>query len=211
LTKGAENNILSDLIDKYGKYILNRSISVFNKASLHHRKWILNEKKKQLIYWEIGEKIEENNIDEIDRKILFSLNKNARISIIEISDKLNISSSLIIQRIKKLLKKGIIQAFRAGLNREKLNIDYCKSLIYYQNKTTEKEKELLNYCKNLLGIIGISQSIGSWDLELEFELKNYKEFHKVMKEIKNKFELVRNFDTLYIEKEYGESFIPKKL
>jgi len=139
------------------------------------------------------------------------LNENARIPIIEIASELKISSSLAIQRIKKLQQKEIIGAFRIGLNREKLGMNYCKSFIYYQNKTTEKEKQLLNYCYNLSNILGVSQSIGPWDLELEFEVKNYNDFHKIMKEMKNKFPLIKSFDTVYIEKEYGLSFLPDNL
>jgi len=201
------DKILSEFMNKYSEFIVNRDITVFNKATLHHRKWLLKQK-QQPVYWLIGGKIEEIKIDDIDKKILKILNENARIPIIEIASELKISSSLAIQRIKKLQQKEIIGAFRIGLNREKLGMNYCKSFIYYQNKTTEKEKQLLNYCYNLSNILGVSQSIGPWDLELEFEVKNYNDFHKIMKEMKNKFPLIKSFDTVYIEKEYGLSFLP---
>ena len=203
------DKVLNDFMNKFSKFILERAISVFNKATIHHRKWFL-EQKQEPIYWLVGGKSEEIKTDEIDKKILKLLNENARIPIIEISDKLKISSSLVIQRIKKLQEKGIINVFRIGLDRAKLGIDYCKAFIYYQNKTTESENELLYYCYNLQNILGVSQSIGPWDLELEFEVKNYYYFHRLLKEIKNKFPIIANFETVYIEKEYGLSFLPKK-
>jgi len=203
------DKILTDFMNKYSEFIVNRAITVFNKATLHHRKWLI--KKEQPVYWLIGGKTDESKIDEIDKKILNILDKNARKPIIEIAKEAGISSSLTIQRIKKLQQKGVIGAFRLGLGREKLRMNYCKSFVYYQNKTTEKENHLLNYCYTLPNILGVSQSIGPWDLELEFEVKNYDEFHHIMKEMKNKFPLIRSFDTVYIEKEYGESFLPEDM
>lgn len=201
------DKVLTSFMNRYSEFIVNRAITVFNKATLHHRKWLLKNEKP--IDWLLGGKIEEEKIDKIDMKILNILNKDARKPIIEIAEEIKISSSLVIQRIKKLQQKGIIGAFRVGLNREKLGINYCKSFISYQNKTSEKEKELLEYCYILPNILGVSQSIGTWDLELEFEVENYNDFHKIMKEMKNKFPLIRSFDTVYIEKEYGLSFLPK--
>lgn len=198
---------LAEFMNKYSPYILERAISIFNKATLHHRKWLLND--KQQVSWLLGGKIEEEKIDEKDRIILKLLNENARIPIIEIAEKSKISSTLAIQRIKKLQEKGIIGAFRVGLNREKLEINYCKAFIYFQGKTTEKENKLLEYIYSLPEILGVSQSIGPWDLELEFEVKNYDDFHRILKEIKNNYEIVSSFETCYIEKEFGLSFLPE--
>lgn len=199
------DKVLNNFMNKYSSFISERAISVFNKATIHHRKWILNDKD---FSWILSGQAEKDETDNLDKKILNDLNEDARKLVIEISDKLKVSSSLVIQRIKKLKEKGIIGTFRVGLNREKLGINYCKAFIYYQNKTTSKENYLLDYCKSLKGIIGISQSIGPWDLELEFEVKNYDEFHKILKEIKNKFPIIANFETVYIEKEHGLSFLP---
>lgn len=204
------NQILTRFMNKYSKNIAERTITVFNKATLHHRKWLLPSK-QQDINWLLGGKIEELKIDSIDKKILHILNKNARTPVIEIVRKLNISSSLAIQRIKNLKKKEIIGAFRLGINREKLGINYCKAFVYYQNKTAESENQLLQYCHSLPTILGVSQSIGPWDLELEFEVKHYNEFHIIMKEMKNKFQIIANFETVYIEKESGASFLPANL
>ena len=203
--------VLDGFMNKYSHYVQERAITVFSKATLHHREWLLKKKKQeqQPIYWLLGGEIETIALDEIDKKILKLLNKNARVSIVDIAHNVKISSSLTIQRIKKMQQKGIIEAFRIGLNREKLGINYCKSFIYYQNKTIEKENQLLYYCYNLPNILGVSQSIGPWDLELEFEVKNYDDFHKIMKDMKNKFPLIRSFDTVYIEKECGLSFLPE--
>jgi len=199
------DKVLDGFMNLYSEFVAERGISVFNKATIHHRKWLIDDKNE--VSWKLGGKKEE--IDEIDRKILVELEKNARVSVIDMAEKARISSTLVIQRIKKLREKDVIGAFRLSLNREKLGIHYCKAFIYYQNKTTEKEEKLLKYVYSLNEILGVSKSIGSWDLELEFEVKSYDDFHKIMKELKNKFDIISSFDTGYIEKELGESFMPK--
>ena len=201
--------ILTEFMDKFSEHILNRSVTVFNKATLHHRKWLVDETIPN--YWTLGSKIESFELNQIDRDILNLLSINARRPLIEIANKIQISSSLAMQRIRKLTNKKIIGAFRIAINREKLNMNYCKSFIYYQNKTSKKEDKLIGYCNGSKYILGVSKSIGPWDLELEFEVGNYSQFHKIMKEMKNKFPLIKNFDTAYIEKEYGQSFLPKNV
>ncbi|MFC2134635.1 Lrp/AsnC family transcriptional regulator [Bacteroidota bacterium] len=202
------DSILTKFMNKYSEFILNRAVTVFNKATLHHRKWLVNN--RESLYWLLGGKVEEPIIDDIDWKILFILSNNAREPLIKIAQSVGISNSLTLQRIKKLQKKEIIGTFRISIDREKLRINYCKSFVYYQNKTSENEEQLLRYCRQLPQIFGVSQSIGSWDLELEFEVRDYDEFHKIMKEMKNKFPLVRSFDTVYIETEFGQTFLPRE-
>jgi len=202
------NLVLSDFMNKYSTHIFNRVISVFNKATLHHRRWLIDDQNQK--QWELGGQIENIKLDELDLEIIKLLNKNARMQIVEMANKTNISSSLVIQRIKKLQEKGIIGGFRLGLNKEKLGLHYCKAFVYYQNETTKKENQLLTSCYNIPNILGVSQTIGPWDLELEFEFKTYDEFHKTMKELKYQFPLIANFETIYIEQEYGNSFLPYK-
>lgn len=202
------NLVLSDFMNKYSEYIFNRVISVFNKATLHHRMWLIKNQEQK--YWELGGQVENIKLDKLDLEILKLLNKNARMQIVEIANKTNISSSLAIQRIKKLQKKGVVGGFRIALNQKKLGLHYCKAFVYYQNETTKKENQLLTYCHSIPNILGVSQTIGPWDLELEFEFKTYDEFHKIMKKLKYQFPLIANFETIYIEKEYGNSFLPYK-
>ena len=59
-------------------------------------------------------------LDAIDLKILDLLQENARITIKEISKQLNLSTTPIFERIKKLEKQGIIDRYIAILNPEKL-------------------------------------------------------------------------------------------
>ena len=64
--------------------------------------------------------IRNTTLDQVDINILNLLQSNARLTIKEISSQLNLSSTPIYERIKKLEKLGIIDKYVALLNQEKL-------------------------------------------------------------------------------------------
>ena len=60
--------------------------------------------------------------DDIDWGILGLLEQNARITVKEMSQKLNLSTTPIFERIKRLEKSGIIDHYTTAINYEKLGI-----------------------------------------------------------------------------------------
>lgn len=59
-------------------------------------------------------------LDKVDRKILELLQTDGRMTVKEISNRLNLSTTPIFERIKKLERSGIIDHYSAILNTEKL-------------------------------------------------------------------------------------------
>lgn len=57
-------------------------------------------------------------LDETDHKILHLLQQNARMTVKEMSEQLNLSTTPIFERIKKLEKSGIIDHYTAVINQE---------------------------------------------------------------------------------------------
>lgn len=62
-------------------------------------------------------------MDELDRDILKQLRDNARFSATEISKRVNLSVAAVIERIKKMESKGIIEQYTLVLNQHKLGND----------------------------------------------------------------------------------------
>jgi Lrp/AsnC family leucine-responsive transcriptional regulator len=77
-------------------------------------------------------------IDSIDVKILSLLQKNARVSNAEIARQLNMAPSGILERIRKLKERGIIEGYVTCLNPKVLNMDL---LAYVFIKTNEKREK----------------------------------------------------------------------
>ena len=59
-------------------------------------------------------------LDKVDKKILELLQSDGRMTVKEISNRLNLSTTPIFERIKKLERSGIIDHYSAILNTEKL-------------------------------------------------------------------------------------------
>jgi Lrp/AsnC family leucine-responsive transcriptional regulator len=60
-------------------------------------------------------------LNDIDKKILNALQQNARLTNRELAEKLNLSTTPVFERIKKLEKKGIIRSYVALLDAKKVN------------------------------------------------------------------------------------------
>ena len=74
------------------------------------------------------------NIDEIDKRMLNILSKDARISIHKLSQALHLSATPCARRLKRLEDEGFIEGYFARLNREKI----ARSLSVFVAVTMDK-------------------------------------------------------------------------
>lgn len=84
-------------------------------------------------------------IDDIDVALLEFLQENAKYTIKELSEMLNLSPTPVFERIKKLEQQGVIRKYVALLDLEKINkqiITYCNvSLTEHNPKTLKRFEE----------------------------------------------------------------------
>jgi len=196
--------LINGVIEKYGKYILTKEFLLMTDYYITNRKWLTKDQK--VLISQVGGKIE-NTTDDLDHQIIKILTINCRTPIIEIAKKLQISSSLVISRIKKLQQSKVIQNYYIGLNLEKIKKEFCKSFIYLRDYTETDRKKLENYCLGHTNVTAVTNLIGPWEMELEMEVENFDEFHRMMNEIKEKFKhIVRSYEAVVITKEYGRDY-----
>jgi len=62
------------------------------------------------------------DLDAIDRRILTELQADARLTNVELADRVGLSASPCIRRLKRLERDGVIEAYRASLDRAKLGL-----------------------------------------------------------------------------------------
>ena len=199
--------ILGNFINQYGLFVLEKDVlitqisSVFTKAYLTEKK----EKKK----FSYGGKIGHYELDDIDKKILRTLSTNARLAILEMIDKLNLTRDVISYRMRKLTKDNIISQYRILINLDKINHKLYKIILRLHSLTPEKEKQLITYIASHLYGIQYLKLVGSWDVELEFEIKDDEQLHNILLEIRNNFsEIIRDYDTLLIHQEHKLNYYP---
>ena len=196
--------LLSDIVEKYGKYILAKEVLQIPEYYIISRGW-LKEHSERVIS-KIGGKVDPQ-VDELDIQLIKILTQNCRTPIIDIARKLKQSSSVIISRIKRLEEKKIIRSYYIGLDFEKVGKEFCKSFVYLHNYTKAEYKKLVNYCLQHPNVTALTNIVGAWEMELEMEVKNFDEFYKIMNQIKNQFKhIIRSYEAITITREYGRDY-----
>lgn len=159
-----------------------------------------------------GKKIIIEDLDDLDLNILKLISENARSNSVEIGNKLKVTNNTIINRIKELRKKGIIQGFKPLIHLENIGYQNYKALIKLHSITENQEKEILNQLNQDNNVVGTLKMIGSWDLEIEFETKNREEMLKISRWIKTNFkELIKEMEVIPLFHEYKYNFFPGDL
>lgn len=194
------HDIWDELMLKYKREIKNYDISVYAPV-INFNRTFFSEKRLGRIERNYGYsgKIE---YDEKDFKIIKEYSNNARIPLIRLAEKLNLSLNTIRYRIKALEKNGIIKGYKLNLNLEPLGFEGYRADLHLIS--TKRNQEIYDYCKNHKNIYQIMNSIGGADFELSIIAKNLYELIKVMDELKEEFKDVVN-DYEY----FGFSTIPK--
>jgi DNA-binding Lrp family transcriptional regulator len=131
----------------------------------------------------IGEPV---TIDEIDYQILNEIAINARISLLTLAKKLNSSSQTINYRIKNLITKGIILAFRVDIDISQLGLQNCMIDMFLKDHT--KGKKIENYVKGNPYVENImDMTIGWCDLNFELLVKNINSLTQIIDEVDRRF------------------------
>lgn len=119
-------------------------------------------------------------LDEIDYQILDHLKANARITVKELSKHLNLSTTPIFERIKKLEKAGIIDHYTTVINNEKLGKNLQAFIhINFKEHSKEKVEELEHRLIKLPEVIECYYVTGSSDFIIKVlveSMSTYKEF-----------------------------------
>ena len=191
------DKILSEINNKFGQFIKEKNILPVVHTQYFGRNYLIKEK-EQIIGSVIRGKTKEIiKLDETDHKILQTLSQDARLTIINLAEKLNITKDIAHYRIRKLIKEGILQKFTINLDHKKFGNSFFKILVELNYNTNGKEfLSHISIYKNLIRTIRL---LGQWDIELDFEVENNLEMRKILKEIKEKLgKYIKTIDSLFV-------------
>ncbi len=139
------------------------------------------------------------DLDKKDRKLLYELDLNARLSIRQLARRIGLSHEATRYRMNRLVEKKVIVGFITYLNFRKL--DYFGYCVYcrYSNITEEKKKEIKQYLKQQENIYWIAEYGGKFDLSFSIFAKTPLEFDNILTSILNKYSSFLT-DTILITK-----------
>lgn len=194
------------LLDKFSRYIQEKELSISRKAIQFNRRWMLDSKEERKTF-DFGEEEEKVELDKEDRLILNELVNNSRKKIVDISKNIDLSVDVVNYRIKKMEKQKIIKGYKCLFNVEKLGLVTTKAFVYFKNINQERKKEFMQHLKYLNNSVNVVITFAPWDLEIMFETESYKDYYKIMEEIKDKFsEIIKFYDSVIIFEEKKQVF-----
>jgi len=114
--------------------------------------------------------MENKKLDEIDIRILRTLQKDIRTPFKEIANKCNISTDTIKNRYNKLTEKEIIRGSTIVIDPKKMGQG---NLVIIGIKVEQKFSDsVLNMIKKMKGLCVVTKSIGQYDIEAIFLLED---------------------------------------
>jgi len=197
-------------LNKFSKYIKDKSVTSTLYLAHHTREFLEatgNKEDEKIVYHTT--KDPQEKIDELDDKILRLLANNARVSTVDIANRLKITPRIVQYRIKSLENRKIILGYKAHLNPFLLNRIFCKAIIYLVNITHARLQEFVNYASSLPGAIWPQRVLGAWDFELDFELENYESFQDTLLKLREQFpDIIKSQEFCIMSKEYKLDLFP---
>lgn len=122
-------------------------------------------------------------LDEKDRNILEILEDNGRLSIQDISSKLNIPPSTIHNRIKRMENAKVIEGYSVKLNEKVMERDFTVYMLVNGSTGNYLEREFLKK-KEVIEVSGIT---GEYDLIIKMQFSNISNYNDFLTEFRTKY------------------------
>jgi len=126
----------------------------------------------------------ERNLDLTDKKILFEIQKNGRINLVDLAAKVNLSKSPCYQRLKRLEKEKYIRGYRADLDPKKISRGY---LVYVQVKLESTRRSALEKfnkaVKTIPEVLTCHMMSGGFDYLLKIRTRDMTDFRELLVDV----------------------------
>jgi len=125
-------------------------------------------------------------VDKIDQKILSELTNDSSISIPKLSEKINVNSSVVYSRIKRLVKKKLIERFTIEINNKELGYG-VKSLTGINMDSKQRDNVIQELLK-IPGVREVSEVTGRFDILVTMHAENLGEMYRIVSDNIGKIE-----------------------
>lgn len=113
---------------------------------------------------QLAVKVKQEKVDALDKKILYLLSLNARISNTSIANHLKLSREVVTYRIKRMQDVGILHGYLALVNSQKAGLH--SQTIGLKLHTPIKTEDVIAHLHNLPGVTKMTHSGGMFDILL---------------------------------------------
>jgi len=200
-------DIFSKILQKNKEIIQDYDTLVILEMNLYDYGYFLEDKKERgkIIMHKNSENIQ---LEEIDKKILYEIKYNSRKPYEAIGKNVGLTRNAVKNRILNLEREKIIAGYKILINFNHFDKQSFKIFIKYDNSKIEQEKELLRYLKQKTGILTTLKLQGKWNLDIEIHIKNVKELQQFIINLRNKYEIIKEYEITQLIEDYGIDFYP---
>jgi len=117
-------------------------------------------------------------VDKTDQKILSELSKDSSISIPKVAKKINVNSSVVYSRIKRLMKKKLIERFTIEINNKELGYG-VKSLTGI-NMDSKQRDNIIQELLKIPGVREVAEVTGRFDILVTMYAENLNEMYRIV-------------------------------
>ena len=117
-------------------------------------------------------------MDKIDQKILSELSEDSSVSIQRLAEKINVNSSVVYSRIKRLVKKKLIERFTIEVNNKEFGYG-VKSLTGI-NMDSKQRDNIIQELFKIPGVREVSEVTGRFDILVTMYAENLSEMYRIV-------------------------------
>ncbi len=200
-------DVLTDFLNKYAKFILEKNILITQISPIFTKTYLTEQKEKR--EFTLGGEIGRYKPDDVEKKILSVLAVDARTPLLNLMKRTALTRPVVSYRLKKLAKDNVISSYRVMINLNRIGYSLYKVLLRLQNLSSQKENEFSYFIKQHPNGVQFLRLLGSWDVELEFEVRDEEHLHRILMDVRNRFsDIIRDYDTLLIYREHKLNYFP---
>ncbi len=137
-------------------------------------------------------------MDTIDLEILKLLQKNARISISDISSIINLSVSAVGERIKKLERSGIIAQYTTIINGRHFNKDLT-ALMFISLESPKFIDNFLKFVNRENDILECHYVAGNYDYLIKIVTNNPDSLEKILNKVKSVSGIIKTYTNIVLK------------
>lgn len=204
------DRLISEIAGKFPDIILEKDkLEIIRRYNSSYIPPLLREKghEKEVIK---QEEVPTVKVDDKDLQILNILCEDCRTSTYEIGKKVGLSPDGVRYRIKNLEKEEVIRNFTILVNLSLLKFYWYTFSVEMKMFNLHDEKKFESFLDKNHNILRSAKTLGSWDLMLYVAVENPKQFHTLVKDLKNVFaNIVRNYQTWIAYQEHAFKPMPE--
>ena len=117
-------------------------------------------------------------MDKTDQKILSELSKDSSISIPKLAEKINVNSSVVYSRIKRLVKKKLIERFTIQVNNKELG--YAVKSLTGINMDSKQRDNVIQELFKIPSVSEVSEVTGRFDILVTMYAENLNEMYRIV-------------------------------